>query len=135
MTKKNQLFLPTNASDRNWNVKVVMFWFDEKEFIPAWEHRCTRDHNITHWNLIHATATVYQRHNANRDRLVSSSKSWGVSEHTMRYISLVYVVLQLWLVSGWVLIKWRSLSVNLWAHSDLIRKNITCDYSISELVQ
>jgi len=43
-----------------------------------------------------------------RDRLMSTSKSWGVNRHTTRYTGPVSVVLQLRLVSGWGLRKRRS---------------------------
>ena len=50
------------------------------------------------------TAALYQRQlsvPSLRGQLTSTSESWGVNEHTTRYIGPVSVVLRLRLVSGW----------------------------------
>jgi len=58
-----------------------------------------------------SVAAVYQRRlsvPSLRDRLMSSSESWGVNGHTTRCTGPVSVVLRLRLVSGWGLMKRRS---------------------------
>ena len=73
--------------------------------------RCrTCDREVVGSNLTRGCCapTPTQRIPSLRGRLISTSESWGVNGHTTRYISPVSVVLQLRLVSGWGLVKWRS---------------------------
>ena len=64
--------------------------------------RCrTCDREVTGLNPAHGCCVPSQLSVPSlRDRLMSTSESWGVNGHTMRCTGPVPVVLRLWLVSG-----------------------------------
>ena len=53
-------------------------------------------------------------------RLVTTRESWGVNGDMMQCTSSISVVLQLWVVSGWGLMKKAHTSVTLWAYETLV---------------
>jgi len=95
--------------------KVVLHW---ARLVPGWVTVCERAHEPSRCITSHSgqlSLAIPRCVGA-----ISVSGSWGVNRHTVRCTSPVYIILQWNLVSGWGLMKRKSVppSGPMWLRKD-----------------